>query len=565
VFDIIQLASPAIPSGLSASTIPNANFTMELLNYIQGEMKLEDLGQNKTRVKVSMSMLQGSTSDQKLLLLEKPSQILEKTLSTVQFSNEPTLEELTKFIASLKGIKMILHGPEKSVFAKHLTSCLASWNTDISHVPVLGCSLDDDDTHHGGVNTSSSINTAGSDSDASISTHTSAQSQSAAVASAVVNSPMVPENSNLLSALSPRTQTKIPSPAIEEDHIHSIPPAFILIDDDIVTLEKKLRKFRDQSVVPPPSTVQKRHRRSKSQQSGAGHSGTVAIVFFASLSNFKRVRDTIHWFGTGPQLPHMPRVIVVPKPAGPRRFLTALHTAWINAIVEPQFIPIATSPQSPFMNKPTNSSNLAGSPHLGDMNSLGGMMTPGGMATAPVNGAPTGGMTPHEISRFSPGRRTAGGPPTASVRTNPLHSPSASQAEAERGNYFFDPTNRPISSSSASPVSAGTPSTTRRKRSQSSARRTLLDISINGNTEQENASPAPVTESTQVQDNVETNTIPEASEQVIPAANVENAKKEEPEKPKSKFNFKISNRKRKDKTQSDKQSPPITVLIVEGN
>ena len=40
----------------------------------------------------------------------------------------------------------------------------------------------------------------------------------------------------------------------------------------------------------------------------------------------------------------MPEVIVIPKPAGPRRVLTALHTAVTKPIVDPFFAPIATSP-----------------------------------------------------------------------------------------------------------------------------------------------------------------------------------------------------------------------------
>ncbi|EGO01532.1 SSK1, two-component response regulator activity [Serpula lacrymans var. lacrymans S7.3] len=42
-----------------------------------------------------------------------------------------------------------------------------------------------------------------------------------------------------------------------------------------------------------------------------------------------------------------PEVMIIPKPAGPRRFLTALHTAVKKPVVDPFFAPIATSPISP--------------------------------------------------------------------------------------------------------------------------------------------------------------------------------------------------------------------------
>ncbi|KAL7330257.1 Two-component response regulator SSK1p [Mucor circinelloides] len=432
-FDIVQIASPAIPVGLSRALIPNANFTARLLDYIGGKMELEDLGKNKTRVEVSLELYPGCNSDQKLLLIEKPSQILEKQLSNIRFSNEPTLEDLSMFINNLKGVKIILYAPERSIFAKHLTSCLTSWNTDISHLPVLMAYKGDDEEA-----LQQSDTMVGSDSEAS--SVCSLQQQQA------IKTPLETIQANL-SPASNRSITsdiskKVPSPAIEEDHIHSIPPTFILIDDDIMTLEKKLREFRDKPIVPVAEkhhhpSQSRRHRRSKSRQGGTAEGlsayGTVAVVFFTSLTNYKRVRDTIHWFSSLSQAPYLPRVVVVPKPAGPRRFLTALHTAWINAIVEPQFIPIATSPLSPFV------------PGIGSMNCFHhppnhySPVDPGSNSTTGTNNAMTPGigaqpplMTPHDMNRFSPGRRTVS-------TARGLHSPSNLQMEAEKTNYFFDP------------------------------------------------------------------------------------------------------------------------------
>ncbi|KAI7902181.1 uncharacterized protein BX663DRAFT_474090 [Cokeromyces recurvatus] len=423
-FEITQIASPAIPIGLSAALIPNANFTTQLLNYIGGKMELEDLGKNKTRMEISLELYPGSNTDQRLLLIEKPSQILEKQLSNIRFSNEPTLEDLSKFITQLKGVKLILHAPEKSLFAKHLTSCLTTWNTDISHLSVLGYTDDEEGSSDMGT-------VAGSDSETS-SVHS--QSLKTPLEKHATLSPVSSRSINSVNT----NGSKIPSPAIAEDHIHSIPPAFILIDDDILTLERKLREFRDKPPVPlmqsqQPQQPLRRHHRSKSRQNGLENpvpQGTVAIIFFTSLINYKRVRDTIHWFNSISQPPYLPRIVVVPKPAGPRRFLTALHTAWYNAIVEPQFIPIATSPLSPFMSPHCTSSSSSNVPQdhvLHTISSCSTFVTPGV-------------MTPHEnASRFSPGRRPPGAPPSSSALRPNIHSPSNPYIESEKGGYFFDP------------------------------------------------------------------------------------------------------------------------------
>ncbi|GAA5805611.1 hypothetical protein HPULCUR_011131 [Helicostylum pulchrum] len=651
VFDIIQTASPAIPIGVSAAVIPNANFTAQLLSYIGGEMKLEDLGKNQTRVEISLELLPGCNSDQRLLLIEKPSQILEKQLSNIRFSNEPTLEDLTGFIAQLKGVKMILHGPEKSIFAKHLTSCLTSWNTDISHVPVLSYADDDYD--------SSSTNAASTSYD-------SEASSSTVVTDNTIHSVFSPASNRSINSTSTNiTGSKVPSPAIEEDHIHSIPPTFILIDDDVLTLEKKLREFRDQPQITPAvlQHQHRRHRRSKSRNNGDVLHGTIAVVFFTSLTNYRRVRDIIHWISTLNLPPYMPRVVVVPKPAGPRRFLTALHTAWNNAIVEPQFIPIATSPLSPFVSQHQHLS-----PGLQDLGS-NGTVTPGGGSGGGGGGGNGPLMTPHDPNaRYSPGRR-------AVMTGMRVHSPSGLAMESEKGNYFFDPNsnatiNRPTNNNTApvqlnlSPLLAGPtsipPQTTnngglhtpgngggnggitlvpqemkRRLRSHSnsfitpnsSTRRNMVDLAQPSSPKK----PTPVQEeeediSSSNTSSMDSTTLPLAgssmdsststnaslgSTRSIPTsvpplaapapfaaaaadAVVADAKAKVLEateanaasattattttatpvpavvvpttKPKSKFSFRISNRKRKERSNApDKPSPPIKVLIVEDN
>ncbi|KAI9017892.1 hypothetical protein CLU79DRAFT_691070, partial [Phycomyces nitens] len=296
-FEIIHTVSPAIPPGLKAALLPNPHLTTQLIEYIKGDLVVEDLGKQKTRFEVT---LEGARPGK---ALDRP---LDRNLSSLQYSREPTLGELVDFIGQLKGVKLVLHAPEKSVFAKHLTSCLASWNTDISHIPISHW----DDT----VIQSESLSTPRSQESAS-------------------------------------SSGSVPSPALEEDNIRAIPPAFILIDDDVATLKAKLHEFRSQ---PPASssTLQAHHQQSRRKHKtqmphNFFHQGTTGIIFFTSLRNYRDVRNSLQVYigASQNQLPFsMPRVVVVPKPAGPRRFLTAIHTAWNNAIVEPQFMPIATSP-----------------------------------------------------------------------------------------------------------------------------------------------------------------------------------------------------------------------------
>ncbi|CAG8633520.1 1815_t:CDS:2 [Acaulospora colombiana] len=64
------------------------------------------------------------------------------------------------------------------------------------------------------------------------------------------------------------------------------------------------------------------------------------------------------------------QVLVIPKPAGPRRFLNALHTTTNKIVVDPVYMPIATSPMSP--GTPcTNESYLANGVEVNPMEHIG--------------------------------------------------------------------------------------------------------------------------------------------------------------------------------------------------
>jgi osomolarity two-component system response regulator SSK1 len=411
-FYITHTSSPAIRNA-SAAVLPNANLTAQLLSYIHAECIVDpDTDKNQTKFEFSFDLDSGKKDIINKMFISKDSTLLKNHYANIKFSNEPSLKDLLQFIEHLKGLKMVLHAPEQSIFAKHLTSCLASWNTDISHVPVMN-TINDESTQ------------------SELSDHSS------------VTTPNIEH-------VPPRVPTTppVPSPAIEEEHIHSIPPAFILIDDDIATLETKLNEFRLQPAASA-STLQAQHhgRRShfhakkpSTHQQNLFHQGTTAIIHFTSLTKYKAVRDTIQSYAFLPSRDpfSMPRVVVVPKPAGPRRFLTALHTAWHNAMVEPHFSAIATAPSSPmppaislWMQRELNSN-----------------------VTSPNNNS-TGGMTPTvNTENVSPGRRAR---PLSGIFSHHQSPPATTGGGgADMNNYFASQQASPSATNSGRRRSANT-------------------------------------------------------------------------------------------------------------
>ena len=237
----------------------------------------------------------------------------------LRISQEPTLEQLTQFAESLRGRKVTLFAHSKGSFARHLTSYLTSWGLDVSHVSTEPDAEGPADLGEKKLE---------------------AESRESAAASSSADASQSSASS---------------SPATAEP--------FILIDDDVAVLRNRLQKIRADQAYPlhlhgrkRPSLAQ--HHRPRSSPQVARVMGLtpmpaqvapqVVIVHFTSLANFKLVKDAIQSIMTpGNSWTRLPEVIVVPKPAGPRRVLTALHTAVTKPVVDPFFVPIATSPVSP--------------------------------------------------------------------------------------------------------------------------------------------------------------------------------------------------------------------------
>lgn len=223
--------------------------------------------------------------------------------SNVELSPEPTLQELAAFSETLRGKKVTLCANSRGSFAHHLSSYLTAWGLDVSHYALDSLQL------------------------------------------------RGPQDADNDAALFPSST----GPSAPQT-------SFVLIDDNIEVLKESLQAIKadanaqnQTSPKPRPSLI---HRPKSTPQLLRGlptlsrlvHNTTV--VHFTSLANYKRVKDIVQSFVASSQK-QLPEVLVIPKPAGPRRVLTALYTALKKPVVDPFFSPIATSPATPSSRNPS--------------------------------------------------------------------------------------------------------------------------------------------------------------------------------------------------------------------
>lgn len=275
-----------------------------------------------------------------------PEDVTYQLLSGVRIAEEPTLEELAQFAETLRGKKVTLYASSKGSFAHHLTSYLTAWGMDVTHVSAeLGV---DGNT---------------SQVDSSLSGTPSVTEQRTLGGTPLQSTPFGAGLEAFSQAIP--LPTPLPAGSAELRPTMTNTLSFIFIDDDVVVLRERLRKLRLQQAYPltlsrkrPSLAPHHRPRSSPHVQRAAGTGTTlpVVIVHFTSLTNYKLVKDVIQSdLASCPgSTSAIPEVMIIPKPAGPRRFLTALHTAVTKPIVDPFFAPIATSPittgQTSFFN-----------------------------------------------------------------------------------------------------------------------------------------------------------------------------------------------------------------------
>lgn len=250
-------------------------------------------------------------------LLSAEEEAVRQPFSSVRLAREPTLAELSQFAESLRGKKVVLHASLNSVFARHLTSYLSAWGLDVSHAVV-------EEANRPG--------------------RTAFPAE-------------ISEGPDLDSVTAAGYRTRTPGGTFQSMKTRA--ESFIIIDDDVGVLRRELSRLRAETQPALKTHLSKRPallNRAKStshvRQVSTLTLSDQIIIHFTSLTNFNQVRDVVSgllgppWATRAGALLH-PDVMVVPKPVGPRRFLTALHTAVFQPVIDPFFAPIATSPRSP--------------------------------------------------------------------------------------------------------------------------------------------------------------------------------------------------------------------------
>ncbi|ORX90733.1 hypothetical protein K493DRAFT_287695 [Basidiobolus meristosporus CBS 931.73] len=269
----------------------NDLFTKKLIEEQGGEIQIESKETSQT---ISL-LFKVPTTRPKSEERPKAGRDSNESKSRPKISDEPTVKELTSFSNTLRGLKVALHAKNHSTFAKHLTSCLTIWGTDITHISI--------DTP-----SEPPATTAASDG-----------------AKTVNGTPV--EGSQ----------------AAEDASKFHVPPSFIIIDDDVKTLRDQFISLRNN---PAFNFSNHQHRRHKRMEFLSNHLIT-SIIHFTSLSNYQLIKDEVYSLLMMPHHLLPPQVLVIPKPVGPKRLLTALYTAVMKPKVDPSYVPIATSPMSP--------------------------------------------------------------------------------------------------------------------------------------------------------------------------------------------------------------------------
>lgn len=284
-----------------------------------------------------LSVLNGRTSSSDEETYRQP-------FSDIPLAHEPSIDELASFVETLRGRKVAFYASSQGSFAQHLTRYLTAWGMDISHVPTDG--IEEKDPAEGTANT---------------------HAQYGSVASLPGVGASTSSGETIVPIADSASDGSSESKPISSENGLSL----IIIDDDVQGLRRQLLQQRAETIPNlqrhsrkrPSLAAQHRPRSSPSirntlltvgaapsqkQPSPPSAFTPVPIVHFTSLANYKLVKDTIQGMILGyTSLPLIPEVIIIPKPAGPRRILTALHTAIHKPFVDPFFSPIATSPMSP--------------------------------------------------------------------------------------------------------------------------------------------------------------------------------------------------------------------------
>ncbi|EOQ98783.1 Response regulator mcs4 [Wallemia ichthyophaga EXF-994] len=292
-------------------------------------------------------------------------------------AREPTLRELEHCASrTLQNYDAELYCHSESVFAKHVSGYLSSWGmtTEVHNISS--------NEYHEDLSPQSALSKA------------SPMAIPGARASLVEDSSREASknSSSFESAVGSVASSSASGTGFDRASKDSNRPRFVIIDDETTLFKKKLRQERlkvirryhksmashtrsSNNPTPRPtlrsqrtntntsqSTPQNQDHHSLHSHHSHDNSGPY-FIYFTSLENYKVVIDailsakaSIDLSGGDPIEFDLPNIQVLPKPAGPRRILTALHTAIHKPVVDPHFRPLATTPMSPSIYSNTSGS-----------------------------------------------------------------------------------------------------------------------------------------------------------------------------------------------------------------
>lgn len=460
----------------------------------------------------------------------------------------PDESELVDFAASLKGKKVALYSSSQSLFARQLSTFLSGLGCDIA--PVFSDSVDESSLEGGDQVFGKQAHTAVAmtagrpalvsyTSDMDRRAHSNQPQSPRMPSQPVVGTTATPAAVSASTVvLDPVTGVPItfdrpvlpPNATSAKDdsdaHKHPdqldrrvVPFSFVIIDDDIVTLQKELLRIRsavpllksalvsktaqqptspndDKRLARPvldhrtkssphvnrlmASQPAESHSRSfgslgsmlmsgdKVEAADIGDSAADAdtavaadcvsqtIVFFTSMKSYRLVRDTVQPIIDSASFHGVsspPEIMVLPKPAGAKRILTALHLAERKPVVKLPFLPIATSPLSPL----TTYAKSWWTPDASQKGDANGIMTLTRRMTtstdADFDTMPSTPWTPVDASKPSDAPATPQIPLTS--ETLPLAGQSAQSAGAHT-THSAETTKEPVRGAPASTPAAPT-------------------------------------------------------------------------------------------------------------
>lgn len=361
-FDIVHNCASPGSRRPSTATTPKANVPLQMnsagdgrkapdvdsllcrriLRHVNATLRTRDLPEDPSYFAASASGTPRGKTYELSVLLARGEPIAEPTALSAEeqaerqpfpqlrLAQEPTLDELSRFTETLRGKRVEVHASLRSVFARHLSSYLAAWGMEISHFPIEEESVE-------------------------------APAKAAAWREEMNSSAITP------TGVAGGITGVLDTVATDNLGVGSISgERFIIIDDDVSVLKKQLLQLRAETPLAnsrtrtskrptlsartrsSPQVRQLGHDLNLGRLPGGRNGSNTVIIHFTSLAKYNHVRDVVSSvLALSPGSYFQPEVMVIPKPVGPRRFLTALHTAVNRPIVDPYFTPIATSPRSP--------------------------------------------------------------------------------------------------------------------------------------------------------------------------------------------------------------------------